>query len=711
MNQYSNDIIGYSMNQGKPQLLTTQSQTTQSKKKGTIVQLNSTNERPDKYDITTSYFTNGLQNKHYSPFSLEFKRTVVSMISDYGQQFNISIPIFGDLLYRSFFEIELPVLNFTDSIITDTNYIQYKNNKLSNINNDINYWATQNSNFELYSNIQISGYVQAKNILVLNNITLTFLQSRTLTIINTQHDNLYKYKLFIDTNIVTSVDILNYIMSLKTLDVKAVQTQLDIMYNNILNYLKYYNSNLVYSNRQYQIVNTGKILCRWIDYIGHFYFNYFELNVNGFTLDNYSNDYLHIKQLHNTDSNYVDNYNKLIGNTEDIYVNKGSPNYIYTPLIFSYNNIEDSSNALPLVGMVNTSIKINSMINTIKNLVYLQDWEDTYNKMLIVSIKRKDHVINNTTNTITIYDLPYNSYTVMIPEYIYIYNCDVIDSRVLEAVYPGIDSTTILQNYGSYNSKWNTTVLSLDDMIVMMNAITTKTDKFLSEQTKTTLAGYHYFIDYNLVLNKIPKPKVSLLVEYGYLDNYDKKMMATTELKYIVETRHEIILQYNNNSLYESLNDINGLVKDIYMFARQLLYKNGISLYGKNNFIYFQPMPNPIDTIALNISNEYNLFDYYNTGIDTFNNVQAYYYLIAPVPSGVLFKTFSLDPNKIQPSGCINMNIISGQNVAINVNDNNDIYYNSKINPNKMGTEFKIIYTKYNILIVKNGQADLQFYS
>ena len=299
----------------------------------------------------------------------------------------------------------------------------------------------------------------------------------------------------------------------------------------------------------------------------------------------------------------------------------------------------------------------------------------------------------------------------MIPEYIYIYNCDVIDSRVLEAVYPGIDSTTILQNYGSYNSKWNTTVLSLDDMIVMMNAITTKTDKFLSEQTKTTLAGYHYFIDYNLVLNKIPKPKVSLLVEYGYLDNYDKKMMATTELKYIVETRHEIILQYNNNSLYESLNDINGLVKDIYMFARQLLYKNGISLYGKNNFIYFQPMPNPIDTIALNISNEYNLFDYYNTGIDTFNNVQAYYYLIAPVPSGVLFKTFSLDPNKIQPSGCINMNIISGQNVAINVNDNNDIYYNSKINPNKMGTEFKIIYTKYNILIVKNGQADLQFYS
>ena len=55
------------------------------------------------------------------------------MISDYGQQFNINIPIFGDLLYRSFFEIELPVLNFTDSVINDIRYTTYKKNQLNNL--------------------------------------------------------------------------------------------------------------------------------------------------------------------------------------------------------------------------------------------------------------------------------------------------------------------------------------------------------------------------------------------------------------------------------------------------------------------------------------------------------------------------------------------------------------------------------------------------
>ena len=188
--------------------------------------------------------------------------------------------------------------------------------------------------------------------------------------------------------------------------------------------------------------------------------------------------------------------------------------------------------------------------------------------------------------------------------------------------------------------------------------------------------------------------------------------MATSNLDYIVETHHEVVLTIGDNSLYESLNNVNGLVKDIYMFTRQLLTKTGVSLYGKNNYTYFQTDPVTIDSMEFNIYNEYNLFNYYNTTVDTYNNTIGFYYLEAPLPQGVLYKTFSLSPNNIQPSGCVNMNKISGQNIIINVNDNNTIYYNnSKINPNKLGTEFKLIYTKYNILKIKNGQADLQFYS
>ena len=47
----------------------------------------------------------------------------------------------------------------------------------------------------------------------------------------------------------------------------------------------------------------------------------------------------------------------------------------------------------------------------------------------------------------------------------------------------------------------------------------------------------------------------------------------------------------------------------------------------------------------------------------------------------------------------------------VKVNDNNNIYYTSKNNPYNLGIEFKILYTKYNILKVKDGSIDLVFYN
>ena len=59
----------------------------------------------------------------------------------------------------------------------------------------------------------------------------------------------------------------------------------------------------------------------------------------------------------------------------------------------------------------------------------------------------------------------------------------------------------------------------------------------------------------------------------------------------------------------------------------------------------------------------------------------------------------------------INMNYITGQNIAVIVNDNNITYYNSKNNPYHLGIEFKILYTKYNIMKVKEGNLELAFYN
>jgi hypothetical protein len=652
-----------------------------------------------------SLFINKMKRQNYTPFGMEFKKILSTQLFNYGTNFGIDIPVVGNILYRAFFEIELPVLSFNDSLITDIKYIQYKNNTLSNINNQITSWESLYSTMKNFSNIMIEVYVDVNKILKLQNITLSFLQSRVLNIINKYDENLYKYRLLIDTNILNNVDIAAYIINLTTLNISTISSTIEIMYNNNINYLNYYYGNINYYTKEYAKVKEGKILCSWIDNLGHYYFNFFELVVNGITIDNYSNDFLNLYQKHYVLSENLENYNKMIGNTEEIYNNKGSPNFIYTPLLFSFNNLDESSQSLPLVGMMNSNIKINSRVNDLKNLVYLQDWKSMFKDLKKIYLRRDQHTIDE-LNGIQIYDLPYDNIDILLPEYIYVYNCSIVDKRVLDAKYPGIDSTTILLEYGSFMED-GTRVLSEDDFIYFMNVI--KTERKINDSSKIAIAGYHYFIDYNYVLNLIPKPKISLLMEYGYVDNYEKKIMAQNKLEYIIETHHEIILDINDTSLFDSLNDINGLVKDIYVFGRKKLNLDGISNYGKTEYSDFET--DNISNIELNISNEYNLYDYYTIGKDTFNNIICYN-LHSPLPLGIWYRTFSLYPYMIQPSGFINMNHIKGQNIAVIMNDTiNYNYYNSKINPLKLGTEFKIIYTKYNIMKVNNGNIELVFYN
>jgi hypothetical protein len=658
----------------------------------------------DTNDISnSSEFINKMKRKNYTPFGMEFKKILATHVYNYGMNFSIEIPVVGNVLYRSFFEIELPVLNFTDSLIKNENYITYKAGQLSNITNEITKWTDYYTTMKGFSNIMIEVYIEAKKILKLQNITLSFLQSRVLNIINKYSSDLYKYRLLIEPNILNNVDIAAYIVGLtdNQFIIATIETNIDKKYNNNINYLNYYYGNINYYTKKYSEVNEGKILCKWIDNLGHYYFNFFELVINGNTFDNYSNDFLHIYQTHSIQSHYKENYNKMIGNTEDIYINKGSPNYIYTPLIFSYNNINEPSQSLPLVGMMNSTIKINSRVNDIKNLVYLQDWEAMYEELKTVVLRRDQHTID-ANNCVAVYDLPYDRIELKLPENIYIYYCSTVNAEVLDAKYPGINSADILTYYGTDGE------LLLDDFIYLMNIIRTETK--LDDNDKIAISGYHYFIDYNYVLNLISKPKLSLLCEYGFIDNYEKEIMAQNSMDYIIETHHEVILDINENDFYDSMDDINGLLKDVYVFGRKKLNLNGISEYGKSQYTNFDSTY--INEIDLIVSQQVNFYEYYNIAKDSFNNRASYEYLNYPVPYGVYYKTFSLFTNSIQPSGFINMKNIIGKNIVVTMNDNyKDDYYNSKNNPYNQGIEFKILYTKYNIANVKNGSLELQFYN
>ena len=57
------------------------------------------------------------------------------------------------------------------------------------------------------------------------------------------------------------------------------------------------------------------------------------------------------------------------------------------------------------------------------------------------------------------------------------------------------------------------------------------------------------------------------------------------------------------------------------------------------------------------------------------------------------------------------MSSIDSKNVEILLNDEYlSKYYNSKINSSNKGSLFKIIYTKYNQLIINKGKGVLKYY-
>lgn len=634
-------------------------------------------------------------HKKYTMYSTEFKKINMSKIFNYDQNISFNLNLSGDLLHRCFFEIEIPILNFKDNIITNDEYTTLKSNKLSNIKNNIDYYTEEYNNFYNFSNIQIEAYTEIIKLFELKNITLEYLQSVVNSVANNYSETLVEYKLLIDENIISHIDIISYINNLSDLNINIVLNEVKKKYSNVLNYLEYYHSNKVYFEKEYKKVNEGKIFYKWNENLGHHYFNYFEFNIDGVSVDNYTNDFLHIYQSHNTKKESIDSYNKLIGNNNDIYINKGVQNVIYTPLIFWF--CKDISLSLPLVGLMNSKLNINARTNKLDNLIYFQDWENYYNEIITLYIPRKKHDIDDDKNTVSTYDLNYESVEIMIPENIYVYKCKRIDKKVLDYKFTGIDSDSILNNYGSEDSLGK--YLSLDDFIYLMNNL--KTDTLLSNNTKILIGDYHYFIDYNYLMNLVPKPNVNLLAEYCYVDDIERKFLASNKIDYITETHDEIILDINKTSIYDTISELNGLVKNIYYFSQLKLNTEGKSRYGKSELSNYENKY--IESIELKLSNDYNVLEY--------NDFNPYYLLKSQLPPGVKLTTFSLNPNNIQPSGSLNMSSIDGKNIEILLTDDYlTKYYNNKNNTNNIGSTFKIMYTKYNQLIVNNGKGVLKYY-
>lgn len=675
---------------------------------GGLVQLTTTCDE-DYYlhkDPEITFFKK--KHKNHTKFSKEIKEIKLEQSFAYGEKYTVDIPHLGDLVNRIYFEITLPVLNITDSLISDSDYTSYKNTKLGEIQTKIDSYSDKYTKLLNFCNIEFIYYQKLLELINSENVTISNLQSKVTTLNTTYESNRTTYFDLLDTSLSSQIDIAGYITALVgSEEISTIKSNITTKYNLANRYLKYYYHNKIYQDNLYSDLNTGKLSYSWTEYLGHYYINNFQLELGGNTIDDYDSDQLHIFQNHHINKSEINNYNEMIGH-ETINYNfsndSRSEKKFHIPLIFWF--CRNSFNSLPLISMKKTSPRLTFTINKLKNIIFFNDWEDRFNKLLTIKIPLEEHSLNSNGSVIKFSELEYSKVEILYPEYIYKYTCTKMNKKLLDLQFNGIDSQSVLDNYG------NGSYLTLNNWMSLMKNL--KTDTSLLTSTKINLGGYHYFINYETLENLVPSPSIKLFGEYIYLDYNERCKFEKKKLGYLVEFFSKNKLDIGNTLSINNKIQENFLCSKIYIYIRPKLYTEGIIEHGKiyngkfdNSNIYINKI---LDNIEFYVGSQ----NIMNRNLDLFyNKLKSYEYLNNSLLEGVYFYNFNMYPEESQPSGTYTFSDTLRNLIKINLNSSFiDEYFDTSdnsINKNSHKLEFNIILKNYNILMFENQSNYLVF--
>ena len=685
----------------------------------------------DSYLTKTPEITFFKRNfKRHTKFSCETIEISLDGTPQYGNDFFVMIPKRGDLIHKCFFEIEIPKINLDDSYITDTAYINQKKNTLKNYENEMNKWLKEYNELSAFSNIQISFY--QKVLILLKSTDISYQNILTqATLDSKSNSNILDQTVFkIDEDIKSKIDIISYVLNLNyhfdTIDDVTTNrityatflSNINKIYNNILNQLTYYFSNYTYFKKKYEETNIGNINYAWIENLGHHFFVNNEVEIGGQVIENYSNDFYNIYQTYKLKENQLTNYNKLIGNTPEFYdlSSTKQTTKIYVPLNFWFN--KESSDSLPLVSLRYQEVKLNFTINNLSQLIYFYDYKKDYENLLIIEYPFYKHQKNsqfkempiqlskiiNGIEQINFTSLKYNK-----RDRLYTYYCSKITRGLLEVKYPNILSTDfdyLFLTYGTNNE------MSFEQYLKFRLSITSDS---LLNNISLNLHGYNHpsIANYNLLINKIPSPNIKFYCEYIFLDELERNKFASSKLEYIINIPRQLSTDVPNSENYSSEIDLLNPTKNLIWFFRPKTLIYGLDKYSyKNPNLYntgYLYSENIIDDFKL-ILQDLPLIDF-KFGEDYYSTVTKYKGLNPNLIKSNYFFSFSLFPLESQPSGNVNLSIIKGKFVQAILNSSFlTKYFNSEINKQNQNIEFVIINEYYNLIKIDKGKLTPIFY-
>ena len=667
--------------------------------------------------------------KRNTNFSLETIEIVIDNIPEYGNTFFITIPKQGDLLYRCFFEVELPILHMLDKdYITNRSYFDEKNIKLENLKSKTNIWRREYETLLKYSNIQIKYYNKIKSLLKNDTITFDSIQGEIYLLSESYSQQVHDIVFSIDQDIKTKFSIGSYVtesfFSFGTIDDSennritktTFENNINTLYNNIKNYLTKYWSNYINFKKEYEYISTGLLDYAWIEKIGNYYFSNYEIEIGGQQIVQYSDDYLNLYTDHTLHNKQVKNYNEMIGNISELTNLKSEKkNYkIYIPLVFWFN--KNSLNTLPLVSLKNNDIQLNITTNAISKLIYFVDYNKQYEEIKILKIPYSDHTISNKTylpikkslKIDNIEQLETSKVELLAREKVYKYYCKELTRGVIQLAFPSITSLDLDHLFSKYG---NQNKLTKEQWIIFQLNI--PYDTKLTNISKIINYNNHWeYIDYNFLRNKIGKPKIKFFCEYVYLDEMERYKFASNNLEYIVELPKQINLNIDNVKFITRNIDVLHLTKDMWFFIRPKLQKNGFNDHSYRNPSEYNiyNLHDKIEIIdklyffinghkLINIEDKNPL---YYTDVTKLNNNRV------PKNDNTYYYSFSLYPEDSQPSGTCNFSVIKGKYIELYLNETFlRKYFNKDLNKYNLGLELVLISNHYTLIQFNKGRINL----
>jgi hypothetical protein len=397
----------------------------------------------------------------------------------------------------------------------------------------------------------------------------------------------------------------------------------------------------------------------WVEKIGLALINFIEIEIGGTIVDRHYGDWLNIWFEITTSMGLRKSYNKMIGNIAELtdYSETKPSRKLYVPFCFWF--CQDTGLALPLIALAHNDVKIHVEFNDFDQCHKISpSYFITITENFCILKKGENFYQNYQNNKI-------------VGEYV---DFDPLNQRLY---YNPIKGKFVVPTMA--NSKL---VLkgeeSLFEFNIKPNSVIVKDDDYFKFNKPSLVNAY-------------------LLVNYIYLDNFERVKFLNNSHEYLIQTINSLPDQqiFSQNATYK-LPLINPTKLIVW---RGILNANKSSnnLFNYTSEPYTSEPENLINKNLL-IVNSVNRMDI--DSVEYYTTLQKYQYNFINKQKGIYFYSFGLYPKDLQPSGSLNFSKIDDAYLKLTMNP--IINYQNPVS-------IKCYAIQYNLFRTSNGIGGLGF--